>query len=117
MPEPGHHQLLQLRAGAARLPGRGDHRVACTRVIIINITTIIIITGDVVVALEAGLAGEVYQLAEVVVLLGEDGDLPLERHDQGLAGVLGRQGLQVEGDNLCYKITSLLTYCCHKYLK
>ena len=94
MPEPGHHQLLQLRAGAARLPGRGDHRVACTRVIIIIIITMIIITGDVVVALEAGLAGEVDQLAEVVVLLGEDGDLPLERHDQGLAGVLGRQGLE-----------------------
>ena len=95
MPEPGNHQLLQLRAGAARLPGRGDHRVACTRAIIIIITIIIIIiTGDVVVALEAGLAGEVDQLAEVVVLLGEDGDLPLERHDQGLAGVLGRQGLE-----------------------
>ena len=45
-------------------------------------------------ALEAGLAGEVDQLSEVVVLLGEDGDLPLERHDQGLAGVLGTQGLE-----------------------
>ena len=69
-------------------------------------------------ALEAGLAGEVDQLSEVVVLLGEDGDLPLERHDQGLAGVLGTQGLEVNTeDNWCYKITLLLTECCHKYLK